>query len=328
MSKRIKHVFGNAWDVAHLWAQQIPEQEHANSRNLTYTGPTLYSYGHWWIGHFVRPDVVLLRDARYSHTTSKHQNAAAVAVHNKVKHIFTVSKTVEEQYKESVEQAHGANLQNYLDNMQTCLDRYKRSRLAHNFKWEFTRWQNYRAELRSYCRIFKLPMPKYKAIQQPYFQTRYDKAVKHEADLEIGRTERQAKAAAYREAHRAKLIAEKQVEFTVLENDWLAGLSDKTSLVVIPGRHRWSSNRVELEFPCIRLRPCNDKTEIETSNHARIPYKAGRLIYAALKRGDNLVGRHIGSFEINEHDTEHIRAGCTIITMSEIERFAKQENWS
>ena len=319
----MKHVFSNAWDVIHLWAQQT--QQEAHSSDVNFDGTTLYSYGSWWIGHFVRPGVVLLRDARYSHTTSRHQGCARQA---SIQHRQFYVAEIFDDNSPYTKDAHTKNITNYLYHLDD--DEYIKftcSRLARNKKWAYAGWTRWRTELRAYCRLFGQKMPKYKSITDKQFDAIYNKAIAREKQLESGRDDRQRKAQEYRDKVKAKLIESKTAEFAQIQADWLAGQTDQTSLH-IAGK-RWRSNFVEMTFPEIRLRANADKSEIETSNHARIPYKAGQMLFNRWRLApEKLIGNHAGRFEIVESDTEHLRAGCTTISAQEINRFAKQENWT
>lgn len=78
MSKRIKHVFANSGEVAHIWAQQCQEWGRNPTENIYFSGDTIYSYGgHFPIAKFHKmpngKTIVLYNDASYSNTTSGHQ---------------------------------------------------------------------------------------------------------------------------------------------------------------------------------------------------------------------------------------------------------------
>lgn len=67
----------DAQQVCHLWANQSQDEARTAGQNLYFTGATLVSYGdHYVIGHFLDDGRVLMNDASYSMTTSKHSGYA------------------------------------------------------------------------------------------------------------------------------------------------------------------------------------------------------------------------------------------------------------
>tara|TARA_R110000851_G_scaffold13479_1_gene46084 strand:- start:1804 stop:2739 length:936 start_codon:yes stop_codon:yes gene_type:complete len=76
----MKKVFTNSM-ACHVWAQQTQEEGRNSQSSILFEGKTIYSYGkHFWMGHFIKPDVVLLNSESYSVTTGQHQNE----VHNAI----------------------------------------------------------------------------------------------------------------------------------------------------------------------------------------------------------------------------------------------------
>ncbi len=76
----MRKVFDNSM-TCHVWAQQTQEEGRNSKSSIFFDGPTIYSYGyHFWMGHFVKADVVLLNSASYGVTTSSHQSDVRCAV--------------------------------------------------------------------------------------------------------------------------------------------------------------------------------------------------------------------------------------------------------
>ena len=76
----MKKVFDNSM-TCHVWAQQTQEEGRNSKSSIFFEGKTIYSYGrHFWMGHFIKPDVVLLNSESYSVTTGQHQDEVSGAV--------------------------------------------------------------------------------------------------------------------------------------------------------------------------------------------------------------------------------------------------------
>jgi hypothetical protein len=82
----MKTVF-NKSEVAHVWAQQNQDHGRTSSDNFSFHGPKIYSYS-TCMGWFVQPGVVILDDAHYSVTTSRHQQLIKQALHSRIQKIF------------------------------------------------------------------------------------------------------------------------------------------------------------------------------------------------------------------------------------------------
>jgi hypothetical protein len=85
MSKRVKHVFANFGEVAHVWASQSLDWGRNSTGNVFFSYETIYSYGHHFpIARFWKmPNgrkVILFDDSTYSSSTSGHQNAVYWAI--------------------------------------------------------------------------------------------------------------------------------------------------------------------------------------------------------------------------------------------------------
>ncbi len=97
MSKRVKHVFANADEVAHVWAQQCQDTGRTSTGNIYFCGATIYSYGsHFPIATFRRmpngKKVVLYDNRSYSSSTSRHQGAARWALSDLVEVVHMHSR--------------------------------------------------------------------------------------------------------------------------------------------------------------------------------------------------------------------------------------------
>lgn len=99
MSKRVKHVFGNSSEVAHVWASRSLDYGNNGTYNgnMFFEGDTIYSYGHHFpIAKFHKmpngKEVILFDNSNYSSTTSKHQGDVRWAIPDQYKVIILPSR--------------------------------------------------------------------------------------------------------------------------------------------------------------------------------------------------------------------------------------------
>jgi len=102
-------------EVAHVWAQQ--SQHEGKAGNIFFRDKTLYSYGeHFWLGHFVTPEIVFLNSDSYSVSTSKHQSITCRAVSHK--DTFTVPS----------QNDHNANLRYLMGKYRDTISQWSRAK--------------------------------------------------------------------------------------------------------------------------------------------------------------------------------------------------------
>lgn len=91
---RLKQVFRDADEVAHVWAQQTQNFGRTSTHNVYFRGRTIYSYGeHFPLASFLdtpKGRVILINSRTYSTSTSRHQSSARSAVWHSSMDMFRI----------------------------------------------------------------------------------------------------------------------------------------------------------------------------------------------------------------------------------------------
>jgi len=116
--------------------------------NVSYVDRTIYSYGWWPMATLVGDDAVLIRDERYSVSTSRHQGAVRHAVHARgFAHVFNVTSLGDGI-------THNTNLTHYEDRIGEFLDKADRARVARDCYMKIA--AQWLAEMGEYIEYFEL----------------------------------------------------------------------------------------------------------------------------------------------------------------------------
>ena len=139
-------------------------------------------------------------------------------------------------------------------------------------------------------------------------------AISKERKVNAAKAEANKKYAAEREAQRQKDLEQAKLDLI----EWATK----------GGEHKHTFHSLP-----IMCRPRANKTLIETSNQAVIPYEAGIIAFKAFLAGPEAsrmpegTSIQIGNYSLAEVTSEYLRVGCTKILAEEINRFAIQEGW-
>jgi len=150
----MKKVFTNGM-ACHVWAQQTQEEGRNSKSSIFFEGKTIYSYGkHFWIGHFIKPNVVFTNSKRYSVTTGQHQDDVRDAIWGRT--VYEVPST--DDHSENV-----AYLQAEIEISLKGAEKARRSK-GFNFvspalesaKFQIQRARQNESVYQNYCLEFKL----------------------------------------------------------------------------------------------------------------------------------------------------------------------------
>lgn len=143
----MRTVMRNHSEVCQVWAEQ--QQDCGTAGNISFEGDTIKSY-HWWPMARIEGEVCLIRDERYSPSTSQHQRHVLDSVYGKyklfhVKHIAPVNGHDEETHK--------INLCHYADRLRAIAKVFwgARKRLDSLM----SRYQSVVAEAKEYCTYYE-----------------------------------------------------------------------------------------------------------------------------------------------------------------------------
>jgi len=291
----MKTVFKNHQEVCHKWASR--SQDEGRSGNISFKGDQIYSYGWWPMARFYGEDVVFIRDASYSNSTSSHQSLMSCAIPAHYKRIRIASLDLD----------HKANIENFQLNAKVIADSFWAS--ITRADCDKARYDLNAENAKEYCEMFDLTLP-------PLF------------GLELSGPKAKAKIEQQEQVHTEKMrqwnldeqafYAENKPKLEKLKKQWLDGETNRTGISDGKGYCVY--------FDAVLLRLTKDKKEVQTSMGAYIPVREGKLLYKALQRGDSVHGRTIGSYTIIGYNGS-LKVGCHEITKAEIDRFAKSMNW-
>lgn len=312
----------NSRELPHLWANKSNDFEKTIG-NISCHNGGFYSYATCIARRFHHPKLgafYVINDSCYSTTTAKHQHGVRMALCGHPEPIFFVGSITR-----------GSSLfQNYtMEEIGKALLEWRKRVLKANISW----LAKSKSKAAYYRSLVVMAMGKLNKIQAFFFPRR--KPIYKEADFlgdSIDRmVAKQLKETKGETAKRLKAQAER--EKSMLAQSLKAKLQREQDLrEAQPKLEDWMYRKGETfgifsEMPIV-CRTRANKTLIETSNGAVIPYEAGRTAWAVWDGKTTLTGNEqIGDFKIASVTPEYLRVGCTTILKSEIERFAKQEGW-
>ncbi len=292
---RLKRVFRNASEVAHVWAQR--SQDEGRSSNCFFEGDTIYSYGrHFPIARFIERNnevAVLFTTRTYSVTTAKHLGFVRDALRGLDYPVFDVPAPTDSPREEEI-------LSYYQRNINRCVQLAGKARKLGDH---------------------------HLATAQDYFN-RYTEIAeffgfKKQIELNAA-TIADAKAAVKRQNELKKAAAAK-AEFELANTEiinaqliqiWRECGEPPTGVV-------WQGPRVQRTL----LRVKGD--EIETSRGAFVPLKQAVRLWPIIRncreKGNAASQGKIGHYQITGIDKQgNATIGCHFIEYREFEMIAKQ----
>ena len=305
---RIKRVFSDAGEVAHLWAHQT--QDEARSSNTFFEGPTFYSYGyHFPVATIVthgtgkhKKTAVLMTTRTYSNTTSKHIWAAKSASSHMT--VFNVPIGGSRSYDSTDVRVDDLDKK---DSLLKLFESYqprvneavKSAAAARTRKAEHIRTaSNLIAEANEFAAFFGI--------------RRRLKVMEDVEQMLAEAKEAEARALAARRVKSAKHLSE-----------WLEGTR--------------SSVEDYNSLPHAYLRIARDGTEIETTHHAFVPVRHAHRAYKVfMKMRERKETYHrnghterLGHYAIDSMDAAGmLKIGCHTIPWSEVEKLAVKLDWA
>lgn len=346
--KRLKQVFRNAEEVAHIWAKQ--SQQTGRSANCYFEGDTIYSYGsHFPVARYVhnKPGkrIVLFTTRDYSVTTAKHKGEILHAIPPDVVTIYCSDVLADNKHR------HLANIKELSDSIRELAELHRTSRQRDYVKSIVEKVQN----LYAYCKLVRVGLTKqlikWATVDLPSDIMADLLGMSKSAllELEAKKSAARARQAEINEANEAKRIArykaqnaeyEKQRlerEEKQREKERLFNLPD-TLQACIDGFHTDQSEMVicgenggkvsvydvlrHHDYTALRIVTPQEPKTIETSRYASISVETAKRIWPILKargnpgdvEGFRAVGFHGDTFVI----------GCHRIPFAEIEYIARE----
>jgi hypothetical protein len=257
---------------------------------------------HWWpMAKFINDNTILVVNWSYSNSTSKHLNRLHRAIPEYYRQI-AVKSPCERYNFDKV--PHEINVPDFLSQIKQCFDGFSKSKKykSHIYNSQSRIISN----MIDYCNLFNLPLPDYSEynLDKDVYLAEICKQEEHIKLLEF-----------HKETERLKLIESLQGDLIKLENLWLSGESNQTSINV---------KKIYLPFSKTRLRAKNDN--IETSKGAKVTIREAKILYDMIQRQDSIKGHRIGNYTVIGLNGT-LKIGCHEIERDEITRIAKLLNW-
>lgn len=286
----------NSHEVFHLWAAQ--SRPRAKSGNVRFEGPVMFSYAEP-IGYLLDDGRVMLRNQKFSITTSSHQSKASHATHHMARIYAPVLPRQEGQEMSFV---HMQNDGWWLQRVNSLRSQYLANKRKRSL---LSKIEQHLSARERYSDFFKL------GWTRPSMEE-LDKQLEVEAlRMEALEEERKARAIADAAA-RAKEQAEALV-------DWRNNVARRYPI-----------------FEVTALRLSIDKTTIETSRGARVPVEVAPWLWRAATRckaqgieyTPSNAERQVGDYRLTMiHPDGTLVVGCHTIPFTELELIAEQLGW-
>jgi len=311
----------NNQQVAHLWANQ--SRESAKGSNFFFNGKSIWSYGyHFEVGRIVETEkgkeIVLLNPESYSISTQRHQSYARQACNHLESYDFPLHNSSysiivrHELTKDDMTRA-------FIAFGKIVIDSVKKAKRSRKYSDSYIQgaqkavndWNALKAHFPKLTKgIKRLKMPNDNQVNKLLASDKAQKAKERKEKLE-------------REKRIREMLAQK-------ENDWLNHECDylpREARCLL--RQKASNHPMDIGAP-LKARLLNT---IETSHGARVPLDKARIFYKAITRFKDNPSEckeryQVGDFRLNKLTSNGAQIGCHFIEWNEIERFAKQMEWS
>jgi hypothetical protein len=296
----------NTKQVIHLWAHQAQTDARNAANSVFFDGPNLFSYGrHYLMGRIHEVNgkrFALINSLGYSVTTQKHTSWAWRALNGVMPAFYSPDPR---DAKATIK---------YLDGIaaESVLLPLKRLKVTDRdaIKREFERIHDAYKDASTLRKILGRAevWPKRKELD------------KVQAHLE-------KRLSRWEELNTPEMLAkrsEASVKRAEAKERKLAEAEEKYRLETIERLAKWKAGENIQPVPHTVHSLLRIKGDvIQTNGGAEVPLDVARRLFVALKNGMNIVGKHVGPFEINgiyeTHNDHTIKIGCHLILLSEIE---------
>ncbi len=348
----MKHTFGSQSECAHVFAQQVPEQEYGNAGNFSFRENVAYSYGHYAITQIVnvKKKQALVQSNTYSSSTSQHIGACRSALsHYDIIYVPTVDGRLY-QHKE--------NIVFFMCEYDKALEKGKRSLKYNNY----TEAKQALEQSKKYCSWFpgikktlstehvnfvnrtfqkintliaektaeiynreeRLNSPKHIAKRNTDTEKRYGKQVEKLRKL-IAESKENCKL----QIEKWKKGEENNAYYPIPIRDFPLAVLKAVGLVE-EYRYRKPYGNIDLNNDIAYLRLNADRTRIETSKHAQVLVEHAVKLWPVIERSYREQAEYPGNgfkidyYTVTKIDKGNLIIGCHNIPYSEIESIAKQ----
>ena len=293
--------------LAHTWAN-ASAADSGKASNMFFEDGVIYSYGrHFPIARRVFDAhgahvVTLMTTATYSLTTARHISHVQRAIWGRSIGVSNVRANSKSE--------HVANLDDMRERAEAAVLSATKRRRADLADQDINEARRIAHEARDYAAAFGLKV----ARQLAQFPDVDGPALADTVAAIKARAEkrRKAQAAADRRAEKKRLEREaaERAEAAAYLADWRTDPTMRTigTLYRLP----------------VALRLTDDREHVQTSHGATVETRHALVLWRALQSGRDIVGAHVGPYQIRGADSDHIQIGCHRIPCAEIRAIAAQ----
>jgi len=312
----MKKVFSNHSEVCHVWASQTQEQGTAG--NISFRDDSIFSY-HWWeMARFYTTKsgkkYLFIRSWSYSNSTSKHLSHVRRALHGHNYETIYVHGSFS-RYSSAGDCLlnHADNCQDFVNKMQNSFDKLKKSRYPRS-EYDFN--QSQYQELKKYCSIFRLKVPKEaKNYLLDWDNIQY--LVRGAEIKEANRTYSRKRTELAERVHTRHLMQALRPEFKALIKKWRACEISTRDLYVKKEGVYWRPKGYFLRVK---------GEQVETTGSAFVPVREAKILLARIRAGKDIKGFKIGHYTVISINGT-LKIGCHDFKRSEIEAFTNFYGW-
>jgi hypothetical protein len=294
--KRIKKVFDSK-QLCHVWASETQSEGRNQSRSMFFADNVIYSYGRHYVLGVIHTNkrgekLGLINSYKYSVTTSKHQSHAFSALLGRMPVLSVprpddlASETNESYLTNAI-----ANVLEQILNSRKYCNEYTKERLVDNIK-DLNTLLKFKGK-----KEFSLDAETMTVIDEILAEK-----IEQNKTRDAARSEkRKAQFAEYKRQQELK------------RQDYLS------SVMLWPTFQNTKSIPSQY-FPHDMIRVNKLTLEVETSRGARVPLSEAVKAFQDLESGQDVVGRKVGSFTIDEVTQDKIRVGCHELDRAQVRK--------
>jgi len=315
-TKRVKTIFTDVNEIAHLWANKRQDNARNSSQTFYFNGNTIYSYGsHFPIARHYE-DKVLFTLRTYSVSTAKHINIVRSATSHLDKIYCYYLPT-----SKSDTCTHERNVKQWIDNVKTEIVRLYKARKPEMYIAIIEREI---AKMQTYCTLFgyKLKASEKKILA---LTTKEDFLALGKKDIET-QLKAEKKEAQFnkdvqtkgRKIYEGYLVAWRNFNST----EYMKQLTSSEDRLFNVYRNSIDNNVTYLRY---------NTTEIETSKKVKIPLDVAKRFYTWFKsikdKGCIDCNKEILGYSVRSANVDGLVVGCHNISINEINLIASKLNW-
>lgn len=319
MAKRVKEVFSNSREVAHIWASGEYFTGRNSQGNIYFKNKTIYSYRDSFpLAKMMNDDVVLLTTRTYSNTTAKHHRDVRIAIPRSSKIINCTNVDVFIPQKIDGKwincYKHDQNIKCYLAECEEWATKAVSAKSKRNYY--LTEAKRCISSIKEYAEYFKLTTVKCPILKE-LKKTKYIDLEKLVLDVTKIKVKEKAELKERQEALKQKSIENLE--------EWRNGL-------IYTVRY----DNIFCKGDTVRLRVIYKDSvpdRIETTKGVKMGIETAAHLYKVLKTKTKEttqisgIPTSVGNRTISLRNKKGITSGCHFIEYKEIELIANQLNW-